>query len=342
MFNGEFDMGFNVFVTRAIPQKGLRLLAEACDALDVNPHDRPLGRQEIIDAVRGKKRDGLLCLLCDPIDAGVMEALGPSCRGIANYAVGCNNIDVAEATRRGIPVANTPGVLTHATADLAWALLFAAARRIVESDGFTRSGSFDGWAPMLHLGADVTGATLGVVGAGRIGTAFALKSRGFEMKVLYHSRSPNETLEREINARRVDLPALLRESDFVSLHLPLTPETRHIIGARELAMMKPTACLINTARGPCVDETALVAALRAKKIAGAALDVYENEPRLAPGLAELDNVVTVAHIGSATVATREKMAEMSALDLIAMMKGGRPRHCVNPQVYEKGRGAEDV
>ncbi len=327
-------MGFNVFVTRAIPEKGLKTLADVCDTLYVNPHDRPLSRQEIMDAVKGKKRDGLLCLLCDNIDAEVIDALGRTIKGIANYAVGYNNIDINTAARRGIPVTNTPGVLTDATADLGWALLFSVARRIVESDRFTRAGKFDGWAPMLHLGADITGATLGVIGAGRIGTAFALKSKGFGMRVLYCDRSQNETLEREINARRVDLETLLTESDFVSLHVPLTEETHHLIGAKELAMMKRTACLINSARGPVVDEAALLEALKAGTIAGAALDVYENEPEITPGLSEMDNVVMVAHIGSGTVSTRDKMAEMAAADLIAMMKGERPQHCVNPEVYE--------
>jgi len=328
-------MGFNVFVTRLLPPQGMELLKAACDTVDVFPHDRPPTKQEIISAVKGKKRDGLLCLLCDPIDRDVIDALGPTIKGIADYAVGYNNIDVARATELGIPVGNTPGVLTHATADLAWALLFAAARRIVESDKFTRAGKFKGWAPMLHQGGDVTGATLGVVGTGRIGAAFALKSKGFNMKVLYHDPSRNEILEKELGARRVDLDTLLRESDFVSLHVPLVAETLHLINAKKLAMMKPTAFLINTSRGPVVDEAALVDALREKKIAGAALDVYENEPVLTPGLAELDNVVMVAHIGSATTTTRAKMARMAAADLIAMMKGDRPQNCVNPEVYEK-------
>jgi lactate dehydrogenase-like 2-hydroxyacid dehydrogenase len=313
----------------------MEMLKAACDTVDVNPHDRPPTKQEIIAAVKGKKRDGLLCLLCDPIDREVIDALGPIVKGIADYAVGYNNIDVARATELGIPVSNTPGVLTHATSDLAWALLFAIARRIVESDKYTRAGKFSGWAPMLHQGADVAGATLGVVGAGRIGTAFALKSRGFDMKILYCDRSRNETLETEIAARRVDLDTLLRESDFVSLHVPLVPETHHLINAEKLALMKPGAFLINTSRGPVVDEAALVAALREKKIAGAALDVYENEPAIAPGLTELDNVVMVAHIGSATTTTRAKMARMAAADLIAMMKGDRPQNCVNPEVYNR-------
>ena len=327
-------MGFNVFVTRAIPEKGLIRLADVCDTLYVNPHDRPLSRQEIMDAVKGKERNGLLCILCDNIDAEVIDALGRTIKGIANYAVGYNNIDINAAARRCIPVTNTPDVLTDATADLGWALLFSIARRIVESDRFTRAGKFDGWAPMLHLGTDITGATLGVIGAGRIGTAFALKSKGFGMRVLYCGHSQNETLEREINARRADLETLLAESDFVSLHVSLTEETHHLIGAKELAMMKRTACLINSARGPVVDEAALLEALKARAIAGAALDVYENEPEITPGLSEMDNVVMVAHIGSGTVSTRDKMAEMAAADLIAMMKGERPQHCVNPEVYE--------
>ena len=312
----------------------MKPLADVCDTLYVNPHDRPLSRQEIMDAVKGKKRDGLLCILCDNIDAEVIGALGRTIKGIANYAVGYNNIDINAAARRCIPVTNTPGVLTDATADLGWALLFSVARRIVESDRFTRAGKFDGWGPMLHLGADITGATLGVIGAGRIGTAFALKSKGFGMRVLYCSHSQNETLEREIKARRVDLETLLAESDFVSLHVPLTEETHHLIGAKELTMMKRTACLINSARGPAVDEAALLEALKAGTIAGAALDVYENEPEITPGLSEMNNVVMVAHIGSGTVSTRDKMAEMAAADLIAMMKGERPQHCVNPEVYE--------
>jgi lactate dehydrogenase-like 2-hydroxyacid dehydrogenase len=313
------------------------LLKAACDTLDVFTLDRPPSKREIIDAVKGKKRDGLLCLLCDPIDRDVIDALGPTVKGIADCAVGYNNIDVNRATELGIPVSNTPGVLTHATADLAWALLFAAARRIVESDKFTRAGKFAGWGPMLHRGADVTGATLGVVGAGRIGAAFALKSKGFNMRVLYCDHSRNETLEKELGAKRVDLETLLRESDFVSLHVPLVPETHHLIDAKRLALMKPTAFLINTSRGPVVDEAALVAALKEKRIAGAGLDVYENEPAFAQGLVDLDNVVMVAHIGSATTATRAKMAQMAAADLIAMMKGDRPQNCVNPEVYERKR-----
>jgi len=328
-------MGFNVFVTRLIPPEGMEMLKAVCDTLTVNPYDRPLTKQEIIKAVKDKKRDGLLCLLCDPIDREVIEALGPTIKGIANYAVGYNNIDVARATELAIPVSNTPGVLTHATADLAWALLFTAARRIVESDKFTRSGKFDGWAPMLHRGTDVTGSTLGVVGAGRIGTAFALKSKGFGMRVLYCDPSRNEAMEKGVGAKRVDLETLLRESDFVSLHVPLVPETRHMINAERLALMKRTAFLINTSRGPVVDEGALVEALKEKRIAGAGLDVYENEPTFAPGLTELENVVMVAHIGSATTTTRAKMARMAAADLIAMMNGDRPENCVNPKVYKK-------
>jgi len=248
--------------------------------------------------------------------------------------LGFDNIDVAEATRRRLPVSNTPGVLTDATAEMAWTLLFAVARRIVESDGVMRSGRWQGWGPLQFVGGDVTGKTLGVVGGGRIGQAFALKSRGFEMPVLYADERPNEILERDLGARRVSLEALLGASDFVSLHVPLTPATRHLIDHRALGLMKPTAYLINTARGPVVDEAALVEALQNGSIAGAGLDVYEDEPRMALGLASLANVVLAPHTGSATVSSRNRMALKAARNLLAMVEGGRAPDCLNPEIYE--------
>lgn len=320
-----------VFVTRPIPEAGLDVLRRAGATVEVNPQDRVLTRAELLAAVRG--RDGVLCLLTDRIDAAVMDA-AKGCRVLANYAVGYDNIDVPAATARGIAVTNTPGVLTDATSDLAWALLFSAARWIVESDAFTRAGKFTGWAPMLFLGADITGRTLGVIGAGRIGTAVALKSAGFRMQVLYTDAVANATLEQEVGARRVPLDDLLRESDFVSCHVPLTSETRHLIGRAQFAMMKRTAVLVNTSRGPVVDEVALVEALRSGTIAAAGLDVYEAEPRLAPGLADLPNVVLAPHLGSATVETRAKMARMAAANLVAVLSGERPANCVNPEVLE--------
>lgn len=319
----------NVYVTRELPRPAIDLLVEACRSVEVNPEDRVLTRAELLAAVRG--RDAVLCLLTDTVDAPVLDA-ARGCKIFANYAVGFNNIDVPAATARRIAVTNTPGVLTDATADLTWALLFAVARRIVEGDRYTRAGRFKGWSPMLFLGGDISGRTLGIVGAGRIGTAVALRSRGFRMRVLYFDKAQNEALEQAVGAERADLDTLLRESDFVSLHVSLDASTRHLIGARELALMKPTAYLINTSRGPVVDEAALVEALRERRIAGAGLDVFENEPELAPGLAELDNVVIPPHLGSATIGTRTRMALLAANNILAMLRGERPPNIVNPEV----------
>ena len=225
-------------------------------------------------------------------------------------------------------ISNTPGVLTDATADQAWALLFAAARRTVESDGFMRTGQWAGWGPMQFLGQDITGRTLGIVGAGRIGANFALKSIGFRMKVLYTDQVANAELEKQLDAKKVELGQLLKESDFVSVHVPLMPQTTHLIGERELALMKPSAVLINTSRGPIVDEKALVRALKEKQIAAAGLDVYEEEPQAAPGLADLPNVVMCPHVASATIETRTKMALMAAENLLAVLKGKEPANAV--------------
>ena len=321
-----------VFVTRRIPQVGLDLLQKECE-VKVNPHERVLTRQELIDGV--KEADGLLCLLTDTIDKEVMDA-NPKLKIISNYAVGYNNIDVEEATRRGIMVTNTPGVLTDTTADLTWAILMCVARRIVEADRFTRQGKFKQWSPMLFLGSDVHHSTLGIVGFGRIGRAVARRARGFEMKVLYTDvRRAPEKVEKELEAKFVFLDELLSSSDFVSLHAPLLSTTYHLIGEKELRRMKKTAFLINAARGPLVDEKALVRALKEGWIAGAALDVYENEPELTPGLAELDNVVLVPHIGSASTATREKMATMAATNLLAGLKGEVPPNLVNREVLKQ-------
>lgn len=330
-------MKHDVYITRQIPQAGLDLLLQAGVALEINPEDRVLSRGELMEKI--KNRDGLLCLLTDTLDKEAVTLLAGRCRGIANYAVGFNNIDIEAATRQGIPVSNTPGVLTDATADQAWALLFSVARRIVESDTHMRSGQWKGWGPMQFLGADVTGATLGIIGAGRIGEAVAERSVGFRMKLLYSDINENSRLEKELNARRVNLDALLRESDFVSLHVALTRETRHLIGRKEFSLMKKTAILINTSRGPVVDEAALVTALRNGQIAGAGLDVYENEPAMHPGLGELKNVVVCPHIASATIQARSAMAVIAAKNLLAMLRGERAPNCVNPQVYEVKKNA---
>ncbi len=314
-----------VFVTRQIPQIGLDMLEAHCE-VTVNPHDRVLTPDELMEGVRNA--DGLLCLLTDEITSRVMDA-NPNLKVISNYAVGFNNIDVSAATERGIPVTNTPGVLTDATADLAWALIMAVSRRIVEGDTYTREGRFVGWGPMLLLGSGVAGKTLGIVGMGRIGQAVARRATGFDMRILYHDIEPVASVEESYNARFVGLEELLQESDFVTLHAPLTDETRHMIGERELGLMRKTAYLINTARGPLVDEKALVEALKDGVIAGAGLDVYEDEPWLAPGLAKLPNAVLLPHLGSATLETRSKMAEMAAGNVLAALQGETPPNLVN-------------
>jgi glyoxylate reductase len=320
-----------VFVTRKIPQPGLDLISKEFD-VDVNPYDRVLSKGEIIQGLRGK--DGLLCLLTDPIDKDVIYS-EPALKMIASYAVGYDNIDVNAATKRGIPVSNTPGVLTETTAELAWALLFSAARRIVEGDTFTRKGKFKGWAPMLILGQDVSNKTLGIVGAGRIGTAFALKSKGFHMNVLYTDEQRNEELERELEAKKVLLPELLKESDYISIHVPLTKTTHHLIDEKELKMMKNTAIIINTARGPIINEHALIKALKEHWIFGAGLDVYEHEPKIPKELKCLPNIVLQPHIGSGTIETRTKMAIMAAENMIAGLKGQIPPNCINKEVFMK-------
>jgi glyoxylate reductase len=324
---------WKVFVTREIPAPGLDLLRAECD-VDLNPHDRVLTREELLAGVRGK--DGLLCLLTDTIDGAVMDAGLPSLKGIANYAVGFNNIVVDEATRRHLPVSNTPGVLTDTTADLAWTLLMSTARRIVEADKFMRGGKYEGWAPMMYLGQDVHGKTLGLVGFGRIGEAMARRARGFDMKVLYYDarrRTPEEEARLGVEYRPFD--ELLAVSDFVSLHVNLDATTHHMVSTQQLAAMKPTAILVNSARGPVVDEAALVEALRKGVIAGAGLDVFENEPAMAPGLAELPNATIVPHIASASVETRTKMATMAASNLLAMLKGEPIPNLVNPEYATK-------
>jgi glyoxylate reductase len=317
----------NIFVTQLIPQAGLEILRRAYPDYRINAEERVLARWELLEQVRGA--DALLALLTDKIDADVLDAAGPQLKIVANMAVGYDNIDVQAASRRGVMVANTPGVLTDATADHAWALLFAVARRVPESENYLRAGKFKGWGPLLFLGGAVTGRTLGVVGAGRIGSAMAMKSRGFNMPVLYTARSPKPQLEAETGARRVELEELLRESDFVSLHLPLSPDTVHSIHAGSLRLMKPTAYLINTGRGPLVDEAALADALKSGVIAGAALDVFEQEPAVHPELLKLENVVLTPHTASATIKSRSKMSVMAAENLIVGLAGQKPPNLVN-------------
>ncbi|MDR3670486.1 MAG: D-glycerate dehydrogenase [Holophaga sp.] len=321
----------NVYVTRRIPEENLEALRRWHE-VEVNPHDRALTREELLQQVRG--RDAVISLLSDRIDGEVLDAAGPQCRIFANYAVGYDNFDPDAATRRGVIMTNTPGVLDEATATHAWALLLATARRIPETDRYVRAGRWNGWSPTDFLGQDVDHKTLGIAGLGRIGSNFARKAAAFDMKVIYTDVNRAPELERQTGATFVDKATLLRESDFLSLHVPLLPSTRHYIGAAELAAMKPSAILINAGRGPLVDEQALVAALRDKVIWAAGLDVFENEPRLAPGLAELDNVVVVPHTASATVQTRTAMGRIAVENVLCVLGGEPPKNCINPAVLK--------
>ncbi len=320
-----------VLITQSIPEPGPSLVAEVADEVTAYPEARPMNREELLKAVVGQ--DAVLCLLTDQIDAEVLEA-ARGCRIFANMAVGYYNIDVAEATKRGILVSNTPGILTEATADLTWALILAVARRVVEGDQEMRTGRFQGWGPLYLIGGDVTGQTLGLIGPGRIALAVAERAKGFKMRILYFGRRVSPELE-AIGAERVELARLLSESDYVSLHVPLTDQTRHLIDAEALAKMKASSYLINTARGPVVDEEALVQALRAGQIAGAGLDVYEDEPRMTEGLADCSNAVLMPHLGSATHATRAAMARLAAENLSTLLQGGRPPNLLNPEIYPK-------
>ena len=320
----------NIFVTRRIPQPGIELLEKDHHVI-VSKEDRVLTKQEIIEY--GKDADGLLCLLTDSIDREVISSLS-KIKMIANYAVGYNNVDVSFATEKKIPVSNTPDVLTHTTAELAWALIFAVSRKIVESDYFCREGNFNGWDPMLKLGQDITKKTLGIIGAGRIGTAMGLKSKGFNMNVLYANLHKNELLEKEVHAKKTELSDILARADIISLHVPLTDETKHLISVNELDLMKETAILINTSRGPIIDEKALINALKTHSIFGAGLDVYEHEPKIPEELKKQDNVVILPHIGSATKETRTKMAVMAAENMIAGLNGEQPPNCVNPELFD--------
>ena len=320
-----------ILVTGRLPDEVMERLAGVCD-MEANREDRPMERQQVLDKISDK--EGLLSVITDRVDAELMDR-APNLKIISNLAVGYNNIDVAAATARGIAVTNTPGVTTEPTAALALGLILAVARRIVEEDRLTREGKFQYWAPMLFLGRSVARKTLGIVGFGAIGQAVAKRARGFDMRILYNRRRRlDEARERELGIEYADFGRLLRESDFVSLHVPLTDETRHLIGAKELRQMKPTAFLINASRGPVVNEKELVEALGKGVIAGAGLDVYENEPTLAPGLTELPNVVLTPHVGSGTIEDRTLMARMATDNLLAGLKGEVPRFILNPDVYK--------
>ena len=321
-----------VLVTRRIPDEGLDPIAAACE-LDLWTDELPPPRDELLRRVAGC--DGVLTLLTDKVDAGFLDAAGPGLRVVSNYAVGFDNIDVAACAARGVAVGNTPGVLTETTADLAWALLMAAARRLPEGDRYVRDGHWKTWGPLLLLGPDVHGATIGIVGFGRIGQALARRAQGFGMRILYHdvNELPDD-VTRPFGASYRSLEGLLAESDFVSLHVNLSPVTRHLINTTSLGWMKPTAVLVNTSRGPVVDQAALAAALRNGTILAAALDVTDPEPiPMNDPLVGLDNCLVVPHIASASRATRGKMAAMAAANLLAGLRGERLPTPVNPEVY---------
>ncbi len=319
-----------VLVTREISVEALARLKERF-VVDSNQKDLPVSPRQLLQKLKGK--DGLVSGPTDVVNDEVL-AKRPQLKVVCNVAVGYNNLDVAAATRRGVMMTNTPGVLDDTTADLTWALILGAARGLATADRTVRTGKWKRWRMMDFLGQDIYGKTIGICGFGRIGRGVATRAMGFNMKVLYASRSrASESVEHAFRASYVDKDTLLRESDVVSLHLPLLPETRHYIGARELSLMKKTAILVNVARGPVVDEKALVKALKAGRIFAAGLDVYEHEPALAPGLAALPNVVMTPHIGSGTVETRLKMSNMAVTNCIAGLTGERPPNLLNPDVF---------
>ncbi len=319
-----------VYVTRSVPEEGIRMLQQECE-VEQWEDELPIPREILLEKV--PDIEGLYCLLTERVDQDLLDA-APHLRAVSNMAVGYDNIDVDACTARGIPVGNTPGVLTDTTADLAFALLMAAARRIVEAADYVRAGRWKTWGPMLLMGQDVHGATLGIVGMGRIGRTVARRALGFDMRILYHDPYTSQA-ELDVDATKVDMDALLTESDFVTLHVPLTETTHHLIGREELLAMKPTARLINASRGGVVDHDALHDALQEGQIAYAALDVTEPEPIPADHpLLDLPNCIVVPHIGSASVATRTKMATMAAENLLAGLRGEPMPHCVNPEALE--------
>jgi glyoxylate reductase len=307
-----------IYLTKRIPEAGTEMLRAKGYAVKIRRKETIITERELIR--EAENVDALLCMLTDPVNKKVIGSM-KRCRVISTYAVGYNNIDVAAASEKGITVTNTPGVLTDATADLAFALLLAAARLCIPGDRMMREGKFIGWDPMLLLGKPVAGKTIGIIGAGRIGQATAERAAGFGMEILYYSRSRKPQFEQKLKARRTGLHTLLRRSDFVSIHAPLTPETYHLLGKRELSLMKSSAVLVNTARGEVVDERALAEALRKRKLFAAGLDVYEREPKVERSLRSLPNAVLLPHIGSATDETRSEMARIAARNIIGVLEG---------------------
>jgi len=314
-----------VFITRMVPESGIKILKDKGYEVVINSEDKVLTKEELINNLKGQNYDVLFCLLTDKIDGEVMDSFGSQLKIVANMAVGFDNINIEEAKKRGIIVTNTPGVLTNTVAEHTFALMLAIAHRVVEADKFTRALKYQSWAPMLLLGNDLSGKILGVVGLGRIGSRVAYHAvKGFDMKVLYYDVNRNENFEKEFSAVYIPLENLLKQSDFISIHVPLLDSTRHLINAENLKLMKPSAYLVNTSRGPVIDEAALAYALANKVIKGAALDVFEFEPKITPELLQLDNVILTPHIASATEETRSKMSDLAATNIIEALEGRLP------------------
>ncbi|HJY98462.1 MAG TPA: D-glycerate dehydrogenase [Patescibacteria group bacterium] len=324
-----------IFVTRKIPGDSLEKL-KAGNEVVVSEFNRPLSPEELLEKSKGA--DGLLSLLTDRVDGDLVDAIGPQLKIVSNYAVGFDNVDVQALTDRGIPVTNTPSdEVNEAVAEHTWALMLALARRIVEADEATRNGGYKGWEPDIYLGINLIGKTLGIIGLGRIGSMVARRAHGYNMTVLYNKKTPDPEAESELGVKFSGLDDLLKQSDFVSLHVPLTEETRHMINKETLGKMKQGAFLINTARGPVVDERDLVEALRSGHLGGAALDVYDNEPVIAPELLAAPNTITTPHIASATWEARAKMGEQATSAILDTFSGKKPENLVNPEVWEKRR-----
>ena len=319
-----------VFVTRKIPETGISLLQKHCQ-VKVYSKDQVIPKQELLKEV--KNCDALLCLLTDTIDQEIID-VNPHLKIISNYAIGFNNIDVAYATKKGIPVTNTPGrAILDAVAEHTFGLIFAVTKRICEGDQFTRAGKYKTWEPLLLLGMELVGKTMGIVGLGRIGSGVVQRAKAMGMKIVYYDIKKNQQFEQEFQAKYVSIPELLKSADIVSLHVPLLPSTHHLIGKKELSFMKKNAYIINTSRGPVIDERALVQSLHKKQIAGAGLDVYEFEPKLTSGLTKLQNVVLTPHIASATIEARSEMSLDAAENILAVLQGKKPKFLVNLEVY---------
>ncbi len=317
---------YQVYITRLLSQEANELLNEACD-YELYPDLDVISKQELIEKV--KDRDALICNYADKLDDEILRAAAPSCKIIANCAVGYDNIDIKAAKKRGIYVTNTPGANHHAVADMVWGLMFAVARMIVDGDRFIRAGVYKGFTDMTYLGLDVSGKTLGILGAGRIGRVFAKKAKGFDMRLLYNDIERDEDFERQTAAQYVTKETLLKESDFVSIHVPMLPSTRHLIGEKDFKMMKKSAILINTSRGPIVDEKALIRALQQGQIWGAGLDVFEWEPEVSPELKQMPKVVLTSHMATCTIETRYKTVQIAVENVLATAKGQIPPNCVN-------------